>query len=153
MLHLSKILPALIEDHPALTKLTIASKSYWGYSHDQVEQWRALLTITPDYILTNSVYKVLSKDTLAGYYSYQEKTNHTVELDNMFVAPVFIRKGIGSILIQDFLNKVMQKGFTKIVLKAEPFAEGFYTNYGFRKTGQLESSIPGRFLPVMEKEI
>jgi predicted GNAT family N-acyltransferase len=41
-------------------------------------------------------------------------------------------------------------GAKKVILEAEPNAEGFYAKFGFVKIGEIETSIKNRYLPVME---
>ncbi|MFT6245466.1 MAG: hypothetical protein ACJA0U_003079 [Salibacteraceae bacterium] len=41
---------ASTSDAKDLTDLTIRSKSYWGYSSEQIEEWRDDLTISADYL-------------------------------------------------------------------------------------------------------
>ena len=67
------ILPAIPQDHEALTKLTKASKAYWGFEPGVLEKWSDELTITSEYIAENFVYKLLSEKQLIGYYSYFEE--------------------------------------------------------------------------------
>ena len=38
-------------------------------------------------------------------------------------------------------------------LEADPHAEAFYIKKGFERVGENASSIPGRVLPVMRKEL
>lgn len=146
------ITPAIPEDHFALTKLTKASKAHWGFEPDVLEKWSDELTISSAYIKESFVFKLMLQDHLIGYYSYFEESPTTVKLDNLFIHPDFIRKGFGSILMDDFLKRVSTK-YSKIILDAEPNAETFYANYGFKTIGQLPSKIEGRFLPIMIKKL
>lgn len=43
--------------------------------------------------------------------------------------------------------------FKTVTLDAEPNAERFYLKFGFKTVDQLASSIPNRFLPVMELDL
>ena len=36
---------------------------------------------------------------------------------------------------------------------SDPNAASFYAKYGFKQVSKEKSSIPGRFLPVMEKDL
>jgi predicted N-acetyltransferase YhbS len=71
----------------------------------------------------------------------------------MFVLPDFIGKGFGQVLMNDFLTRLRNTGFKKIILDSEPNAEKFYAKFGFITTGQMESSIKDRYLPRMELAI
>lgn len=147
------ILQAVPEDHAALSILTKKSKAYWGYNAAQMAEWDAQLTITPDYISENIVYKLVLEEKLTGYYSFLSSDNETITLDNLFIAPEFMGKGYGKILLDDAIEKARNVGFKTITLEADPNAEVFYSRFGFVTTGQAETSIPGRFLPIMELAI
>lgn len=144
---------AITTDAKALTELTIRSKSYWNYSAGQIEEWRDDLTITPNYIDDACVYILFVDSQLIGYYSYLKLDADKVKLDNIFLEPDCIGKGLGIIMMNHLIENVKNLGYSKVVLDSEPNAEGFYKNYGFKVTGRLESSITDRFLPIMELDL
>lgn len=144
---------AISDDHQILTDITKKSKAYWGYSDEQIENWTQFLTVTPAYIDANAVYKLTLKNKLAGYYSFLFEDEKTVKLDNLFVLPEYIGKGLGKILMRHFLLEMDKTSVNKIILNSEPNAELFYAKLGFVKTGQIETSIKDRFLPIMELNI
>lgn len=141
------------DDHEILTGITKRSKAWWGYSKEQIEIWSEQLTITRTYIETKSVYKLVVDNRIAGYYAFFNTRENTIRLDNLFVLPEYIGKGFGRKLMEDFFSRLKQSGATTIDLHSEPFAEKFYTKFGFVKVGQLETSIRDRYLPVMELKI
>ncbi len=145
-----KILSAQLSDFIRLTEITFQSKSYWGYSAEQMEKWKEDLTISQDYIREKEVF-VLKKDKeIIGYYSFYHVKPSTIKLDNLFLAPEFIGKGLGKLLMKDFLEHCKLLSVNTITLDSEPFATDFYLKQGFQIVNQQESSVPGRFLPVME---
>lgn len=144
---------ASIHDNEDLTEITKKSKAYWGYSDEQIALWSEILTITKEYIETYSIYKLVVDAKIIGYYSFIYENGHTVKLDNLFVLPDFIGKGFGKILLNDFLLHIHNKGIKKVILQSDPNAEMFYKRFGFIKTGQIETSIKDRYLPVMELNI
>jgi len=140
-------------DHKELTDLTKKSKSYWGYSPDQIKKWNDELTITQEYVYKNDVFKLSDNGKIIGYYSYLRLILNTVKLDNIFIHPEYIRKGYGKFLMENFIERMKKNGYKKITLDSEPNAEGFYKKFDFTVVGKLESSIKDRFLPIMEKGI
>jgi len=140
-------------DAKVLTDLTIRSKSYWNYGKKQIEKWREELTITEKYIDENQIYKLVSDDILIGFYAYQPENETDIKLNYLFVEPKFIGKGYGKILITNFLKRVQNTEFKRVILDADPNAEKFYSGIGFRVIGKLKSTIKDRFLPIMEMEI
>ena len=145
-----KINKAKSIDAYEITELTLRSKNYWNYGKEQIEAWREELTITPEYINKNQVFKIINENSLLGFYAYQPIDSKKVKLNYLFIEPKFIGQGLGKILMNDFLKRIEQNGFEKVTLDADPNAESFYQSFGFKVTGQLKSSIKDRFLPIME---
>lgn len=148
-----EIVKAAIDDSEVLTKITKLSKAYWGFSEDILKEWEHLMTITPDYIEKNKVFKLIQNNQIIGYYSFFFIDEKIIKMDNLFILPEFIGKGFGKILMNDFLEKTSQLEINKITLDSEPKVENFYKNFGFVTVGQLESSLKNRFLPIMELRI
>ncbi len=153
MMNKETIVEADVNDAEEITSLTKISKAFWGYDDKQIKKWEKDLTITKDYIIENKVYKITCGNDIKGYYSYIEKEDKVVELDNIFLHPDSIGKGYGSVLMNDFLKKMKKSHFEKIQLYAEPKAEKFYIKFGFKTVSRIKSDIPNRFLPVMELNI
>ena len=148
-----KIEAADSADHLELSDLTKLSKAFWGYSDAQILAWDEDLTLSEAYFDNNHVYKAIDREKLIAYYSYGRENAHTVKLDNLFVHPEWIGKGIGQTLMSHFLNELANTNYKRIVLDADPHAEKFYLKLGFHTIDQLQSSVPGRFLPIMELKI
>jgi len=144
---------AIPGDHEILTQITKKSKAYWGYSNEQIEDWSPFLTVTEEYIETNSVFNLMLDNQIIGYYSFFHESENSLKLDNLFVLPDFIGKGFGKLLMNDFLVRLQDLSVQKVVLNSEPNAESFYIKFGFVKIGQIETSIKDRYLPIMELKI
>lgn len=140
-------------EYKVLTDITKQSKAYWGYSNEQIESWSDLLTTTKDYIENHEVYQIIVNNSIIGYYSYFIEENNHATLDNLFISPQYIGKGYGKILMNDFLDKMKESNIKTIILEADPNAEKFYESFNFIKTGQIETSIKDRFLPIMELKL
>lgn len=148
-----KIAPVLPSESSLISALCFRSKAYWGYSEEQMEKWRNELRCSSEYILKNKVYKLTIEDRIIAFYSYYFLDTRSVFMDNLFVDPDFIGKGLGKILMDDFLIKIMSAGKNRILLHADPNAEAFYLKRGFTTIGQEPTSIPGRFMPIMELQL
>jgi GNAT superfamily N-acetyltransferase len=148
-----EIKQAVINDNEILTEITKKSKAYWGYSEEQILKWNDSLTISKEYVETNSVFKLMDNDKTIGYYSYLIEKERNVMLDNLFILPEYIGKGFGDFLMSDFLNRMKIEKFEKITLNSEPNAENFYLKFGFKKIGEFETSIKNRFMPIMEMSL
>lgn len=137
-------------DAQKISEVCFLSKAYWGYSKEQMENWRDDLTIGPDYIQKNKVFVLLNGGKIIGFYSYFEDKSNTVMLDNIFLLPAFIGRGLGRFLMDDFIERVRNEGYLKIILHADPHATDFYSMYGFKIIGKKQTSIEGRYMPIME---
>jgi len=144
---------ANITDNEILTAITKKSKAYWGYSEEQILKWSTNLTVTQDYIKENRTFKLIKENTIIGYYSYILKEEKIVKLDNLFVLPEYIGKGFGKYLMDDFLSRMREEEIEKVTLDSEPNAEKFYLKIGFKKIGEVETSIKNRFMPIMEMNL
>ena len=137
-------------DEDVLSQLTFQSKASWGYSVELLEKWREELTITEGYLLHNETLIGEVNHQIAGYYSYFQISPMITKLDNLFINPHHFGKRIGTYLLMDFIVRMKKKQIATITLDADPHAEAFYQKFGFQTSGQLQSSVPGRSLPIME---
>lgn len=137
------------ENHSLVTKITFDGKSHWGFSQEQMTEWKTYLTITSEYIAKNETYLLVFDKEIIGYYSYFKLNDTEIELDNLFLYQKFIGKGFGKILMKDFLERIKNTTVTSIILVSEPNTEKFYSQFGFSTYERVESKIKGRFLPKM----
>ena len=141
-----------------LTKLTLESKNYWNYPQEWIKMWTDELTITAEYIEKNTVIVAEEDSNIVGYFSIvEESISHVVELsgntivggfflDNIFIHPLHIQKGIGHRLIETAFQWCMENGVEKLYTVSDPNARGFYEKMGGVCLGELPSSIEGRCL-------
>ena len=101
-----KIDKAYRTDAGKFTELTIRSKGFWNYGAEQIKEWRDELTISPNYIDDNQVYKLLFNERIIGFYAFQSEHLKTVKLNFHFVEPEFIGNGFGKLLLNDFLQRI-----------------------------------------------
>lgn len=148
-----KIKKAHRTDADKLTDLTIRSKDYWKYGARQIEEWREELTVHPEYIDDHQAYKLIVVDKIVGFYAFHPESEKSVKLSFLFVDPKYIGKGYGKLLMNDFLKRIEGTDYEEVTLDADPNAEKFYEQFGFKVVGKLASSIKDRFLPIMELKI
>ena len=144
---------AEISDAKTLTKIALKSKSFWGYSNETLESWVEDLTVSERIIKEMIVYKFISNNETVGFYILNQPKGTSVELEFLFVLPVFIGEGIGNQLIQHAFLKAKELNCNKVTLLADPNAVTFYGSKGFEIIDKKESSIAGRFLPLMQKDL
>ena len=147
------IVSADSNDAKKLTEIALTSKSFWGYSKELIESWREDLTITPKMILGGFVFKFIANDAIVGFYALNSPKVNTIELEMLFVLPEFIGKGIGKQLLHHSFEKAKKLKVKFITLLADPNAVSFYASQGFYEIDKKESSIAGRFLSVLQKDL
>jgi len=132
-----------------LTTLTFASKQHWGYPQKWMQIWADELTISPKYIQHNYVVAAEIDAQIAGYISVSQDEDGS-SLDNLFIHPNHIRKGIGEKLVKIALNWCKDRQIKELFVYSDPFSRGFYEKTGAEYVREIESQkIPGRFLPLL----
>lgn len=137
------------KDLPTLNHISWHSKSFWGYPEAWMEQWRDDLKITEEILQTQSVLLAEEEETTIGFCVISENAEQ-YEVEHLWILPEHIGKGFGKQLLDQALAEfTTDQKLIQVV--ADPNAESFYQRQGFTTFKQLESSPPGRFLPVMKK--
>lgn len=144
---------AVVSDVKILTEIALKSKSYWGYSDEMLNSWIDDLTVSKKVIEEMNVYKFISNTKIIGFYILNQPKGKTIELEFLFVIPSFIGKGIGSQLLNDAFKKAKNLNCNQVTLIADPHAVSFYESKGFIIIDEKESAIPGRFLPLLQKDL
>mgnify|MGYP000235831416 FL=1 len=147
------IVLATISDVNQLTQIALKSKAFWGYSDEKIESWREDLTITPKMFEEWNIYKYTIDNEIAGFYILNRANIRTSFLEFLFVSPKFIKKGIGTKLLNHAKAYCIEGSSAILNVLSDPNAEAFYAKNGFKVIAKRESSIKGRFLPEMEFEI
>ncbi len=135
------------EQADALTRISIAAKSHWGYSDALMRDWEASLTITRSSIASRPTFIAVCDGEPAGFYQLAF-VPPLVVLEHLWVRPDRMGTGIGRALLQHARDQAR----ATITLEAEPHAEAFYAACGAITVGRVPAPIPGqpeRFLPKM----
>jgi ribosomal protein S18 acetylase RimI-like enzyme len=142
---------ALPEEAAILSQIAFAAKSYWGYPERWLEQWKPQLTFNSKYFEENESWVAELNGISVAFYTLLEKDGNAW-VEDLWVSPELIGKGIGKSLFLHALNISRQRGFKKLQLEADPNAVGFYEKMGMYKIGERQYELEGqlRILPKME---
>jgi GNAT superfamily N-acetyltransferase len=138
-------------DIPTLNKISVASKSYWGYPPEWIKKWLPDLHLSEPDFSTQSIYKLDLGGSIIGFCAIQENKSK-YEIMHLWVLPDYIGKGYGALLLNESLKKTMMQ-IKDIIVEADPNAEAFYARQGFSTFDKVASYPKGRFLPLMKKSI
>ena len=133
----------------SLSDLTLRSKGYWGYDAQFMEDCRAELTLSTDYVERHYVRAIDVDGRVAGFYSLVDR-GREVQLDHLWIDPAAMGLGLGRLLWSEAVERARSDGFDAMIIHSDPHAEGFYLHMGAERTGEIESTIrPGRYLPLL----
>lgn len=142
----------VLQAHPgqagALTRISIAAKSHWGYPDELIRGWKGSLTVTSESIGSSPTFVALHEGELVGFYQLSSGPP-PVRLEHLWVRPDQMGKGVGRTLLGHALNQAR----STLTIDSDPHAETFYVACGARRVGQVPAPVPGqpeRFLPRME---
>lgn len=137
------------EKHADLLRDTlIASKGYWGYSHDQLEIWRSNLRFKESYIARNTVKLVLDESEVIGFFAIVK--GDVDELDHFWLLPKAIGKGNGNLVFERIISECQALNILEFQIISDPDAEGFYLKKGAFKVGEVYSEPQKRMLPKLK---
>jgi GNAT superfamily N-acetyltransferase len=148
------IQPAHPEQADQLTCIALAAKAHWGYPERWMEIWKPQLTVSTAYLLEHENWMAVVNDSPIGFYTLEEK-NGQAWLENLWVWPKYIGKGIGKALFLHATELARQRGYKVLQLEADPNAAGFYERMGMHKIAERHSEVDGqpRVLPIMEMKL
>jgi len=141
------------QDHAELTRIAFASKRYWGYPEEWIVGWTDDLTISPSYISDNYIFKIIEliSKRICGFCAIEHhRYEMELEVAHLWIDPPHIGKSLGTNVFEFAIGNLDSLPFKKIVVIADPNAQGFYEKLGFINTGEVESTPSDRLLPVME---
>ena|SRR5688572_9712928 len=145
---------ALPEEADVLTQIALSAKAHWGYLDSWIEIWTPQLTFSPEYFDENESWLCVDNEKPIAFYTLQEK-NAKAWIENLWVLPEYIGKGVGKRLFLHATELARQRGYKILQLEADPNAVGFYEKMGMHKIGERHSEIEGqpRRLPIMEMKL
>jgi ribosomal protein S18 acetylase RimI-like enzyme len=142
-----RIRDATADDALALEALQRRSSDVW-------EEHRAPLAANPDAIAPPHVAIAEGRVRVAvdgsqrrlGFSVVLPVEGGRCELDDLFVEPDAMGRGVGRLLVEDAVSRAASAGATVVDVIANPNAVGFYERVGFVRTGE----VPTRFGPGIQ---
>jgi GNAT superfamily N-acetyltransferase len=134
-------------DEPRLREIAGAAKAHWGYDAERVAGWAARLELADG----AETWVAIVGDAVVAWAALVPGPSVCI-LDDLWVEPPFIGRGIGSALFRHAAYRARRLGANWLQWEAEPDAVGFYEKLGAVRVGETLSSW-GRMLPVMQYDL
>lgn len=138
-----EIRPAHESEAERLSALALRSKAHWGYPAEVLEGWRGDLGVSVADFRDHRIFVAVEERELLGFYSLRPDDS-AWELDNLWVVPEYMRRGIGRALLAHAMETALRGGASEIVVDADPHAERFYLDHGADRRGAVPARIPGQ---------
>jgi GNAT superfamily N-acetyltransferase len=142
------IRPVVADDGERLLEIAIAAKGYWGYDLDRVREWAAMGDFSPAGLRRKDVYVAAVGGKAVGWAA-AIRQGDAWWLDDLWIEPAWMGKGIGSRLFRHAAEQGRQTGAARMEWEAEPNALGFYEKMGGRYVRDGEPGVWGRVNAVM----
>jgi ribosomal protein S18 acetylase RimI-like enzyme len=145
---------ALPEEADVLSQIAFSAKAHWGYPKRWMGIWKPQLTFSPAYFEENEGWVAEIDGLPMAFYTLQEKAGNAW-IENLWVSPEVIGKGVGKRLFLHAAALSRQRGYKALQLEADPNAVGFYEKMGMVQIGERHSEIENepRILPIMEMKL
>ena len=144
------IRPARVAEATLLTDLALRSKAVWGYEASFLARCRLVMQVKTEALAAQPHYVAeAASGSILGFYGFED-VDGGVGLDYLFVEPDAIGMGVGTALWRHAVQTARALGHRRLVVVADPNAEGFYRRMGAVPVGAQPSDLlPGRLLPVL----
>ncbi|OGT36614.1 MAG: hypothetical protein A3F11_01245 [Gammaproteobacteria bacterium RIFCSPHIGHO2_12_FULL_37_14] len=145
---------ASVDDLNQINALLRVSKAYWGYDNHFLDRFMDKLGITHAYMQQNVIKLFYVDDHLVGFFNFCFNSDGLFELDNFFLHPDYIGKGIGQMLWHACCQEVKKQDANEFIIWSDPNAEKFYVKMGCEKIGVRQSPMmPDRYPSVLRYKV
>ncbi|MBN8511593.1 MAG: GNAT family N-acetyltransferase [Rickettsiales bacterium] len=137
-----------------LNTLLKRSTAIWNRSEKEVNGLVDLLRMTKDSLDDSICYTAQTQGNLIGFF-YVSHNNDENGLNpaRLYVAPDFIKKGVGSNLWHKVIDEI-KVSIKTLKFLSEPNAVGFYIKKGGYIIGEKACKItPGLMLPIIQFDL
>ncbi len=147
-----KVRAALAHECDVLSDIAGASKAHWGYSPEDLARWASELVISEDSIAQRPTFLAEADHVAVGFFQLSE-TGNGIEIDHFWVAPEFMGRGVGRVLLECAAAEARALGYSNLEIDADPNAKAFYLACGAIDTGKFiaapTASDPDRVRPQL----
>jgi GNAT superfamily N-acetyltransferase len=146
------IRPGRPQEGERLREIALVAKAHWGYDEDWVRGWAAEGDFSLEALVAKPVLVAELGGRAIGFASLIPQGEVCV-LDDLWVDPDWIRRGIGTRLFEASAERALDLGAARLEWEAEPNAVGFYEKLGGRYLRDSPPTELNRVIPVMGLEL
>jgi GNAT superfamily N-acetyltransferase len=139
-------------DCDELRQVTVASKAFWGYPGELMQEWADGLHISPELLDATDTVVAEADGRAVGWAQVVPPVEGVAVLDHLWVVPGAMRAGVGTRLFRWAAARAREHGAAAMEWESDPNAVGFYRRMGGR-TVRMQRSEWGRDLPVMAVDL
>ncbi len=83
----------------------------------------------------------VSGEVILGFATWltADEAGDTIEVDDLFVDPDWMRRGVARALMQDLVGIARSRGARRLEVTANEHADAFYTSVGFVRDGDVQT--------------
>jgi GNAT superfamily N-acetyltransferase len=146
--------PARRGEAASLTALCLRSKAHWGYDAEFMRLCVPALTVHEKDIEAGRVLVAAEGEGAALALASVLGDAPTVDLQEMFVDPPAIGRGLGRTMFAAAVDLARTLGARRMTILADVNAAPFYERMGARYLrNEPSDAIPGRVLPFYEYDL
>lgn len=134
---------AQIQEDDTLSRIALTGKAHWGYCAEDLSRWEADLIVSPDSLVQLTTFVAVLDELIAGFYQLSFVLEEA-DLEDLWVLPAHMGKGIGRTLLKHAVLEVTARGKGNLLIDADPNAEGFYVACGAVRTGKKAAPTVGQ---------
>jgi len=111
------------------------------YSQQEIEDWSEVLKPTRynEPIKRGSFFVAVDENVIVGFGNLNQDSG---EIEAVYVAPEYVRQGVGREILQTLENVAREGGLTILRLSSSLNAVQFYENAGYRRQQQRRYLLP-----------
>ena len=98
------------------------------------------LILGPEGLAEGRTHVAEEGGSLVGFATWID-VGGTIELDDLFVDPDWVRRGIATALVNRIVEVLRARGVERLEVTANPHALGFYRAVGFVDCGMVETDF------------
>ena len=145
-----EIREAVVAEARELTLLALRSKASWGYPDSWLREWESELTISADYIRSNTVLVAEQLGVLSGVVGVGDEPDGP-EIHHLWVSPESQGEGVGRLLLEHAIRVARRQGWRSLRILSDPNAVPFYSRFGAVQVDVVPAPVAGtaRELPLL----